>query len=507
MAVVTLLRLKTAMLHATLRESPWTLVPLAVSTALGCLATWSTVQDFATKTSETSGDAVLLRGSGAFIVCLVGALLLPTPTYRLTPRALHRFHLGVARVASADLVSSLLHPLVLLVAGGATAIAMYPPRAPGRIIAVLTVWGTTAAMFSAARAVSESRRFALRLLLGAVIAAGLTLLSFESRFIICSPQCSDAAGAVLRASPFGAVWAALTQPQPAAAVLALAVGWLLALIGCAAGATAISARSDRARRPAIAWPRTLVARHSPMSAIASRQFVYAIRDPRRWGEMAGATFLVASAVSFSRLTLGTEQSVWVGVLGVTLFVGISPHNSLAMDRTTLWPELMTAVSGFEDRMGRVIVPLAGGATAAMLGAPALITAGGSTAGAAALMCASFALLFAALGISCVTSILAPYSPRQDETNSSAPAQSLREVAVWVLVVGLSLGCVAPSINAVASSRPDAFAVVFADLAACVVVFVIGLSLGALAYEHLRMRWFAQSVVGHYSLTSWRRDHA
>lgn len=353
----------------------------------------------------------------------------------------------------------------------------------------------------------RSRELAGVFLIGIVVVVvpvGVFLASLEWRGQVPT-QLREAVG-VLAVTPLGAAWA-----LPAATDATSAwVGALVALVTLLALGGAWFALVRRAlttterplavrERGGLGW--FAVAPGTPGGAIAARSLVYWLRD-RRYLVNIVVVPIAAVLTTVPLLVAGVPLEIvaLVPVPIMALFFGWLPHNDLAYDSTAVWMHLASAVRGASDRIGRLVPMLLIGLPVLAVAVPVAIALHGRWALLPAMVGVCAALFLAGLGLSSITSALAPYAvTRPGDSPFQQPQRAGSGAGAQGLVL---LGALAAAVPAgwwawLALTRDVSYAMVsmWAGLAAGVLVLIVGVSVGSAVFERRgsRLMEFAESA--------------
>lgn len=187
---------------------------------------------------------------------------------------------------------------------------------------------------------------------------------------------------------------------------------------------------------------------TPAGAVAARSLVYWMRDPRYQVLLAGIIALpmiILVPLAFVGLDPRVLATIPVPVLSFLLAWML--HNDLAYDGSAIWLHITSGMRGISDRLGRATPALVTSAFVIVTGT--LMTALLTQSWTAALSNAGIALALvgSAVGISSVTSALAPYAvARPGDSPFSQPVRSwgaaapisLAGAALCVLVAAPSI---------------------------------------------------------------------
>lgn len=145
-------------------------------------------------------------------------------------------------------------------------------------------------------------------------------------------------------------------------------------------------------------------------AIASRSLVYWLRDRRYIMNL--IVVPVAGVLTVLPLVVAgvpIEIAALVPVPVMALFFGWLPHNDVAYDSTALWTHVASGVRGLPDRLGRLIPVLLVAVPVLAIAVPLSLLLVGSWGLLLPLVGLGASLLFSALGISSIVSVVAPYA--------------------------------------------------------------------------------------------------
>ncbi len=145
-------------------------------------------------------------------------------------------------------------------------------------------------------------------------------------------------------------------------------------------------------------------------AVAARSLSYWLRD-RRYIVNVVVVPIAAVVSTVPLLVAGVpfELAVLLPVPIMALFFGWLPHNDLAYDSTALWMHIASGMRGAPDRIGRLVPVLLIGIPVLAVTLPLAVVAHGRWAILPAMIGVCAALFLAGLGLSSVSSVLAPYA--------------------------------------------------------------------------------------------------
>ncbi|MFE7845224.1 hypothetical protein ACFUTX_08540 [Microbacterium sp. NPDC057407] len=517
------LRLRIALLFGALRGDVRHLVrvalgllALAAATAAGCWAL-SSMADADTEVvlavTVLGGSAVTL---GFALAPLIGAADDPLDPRRFALVGLPRGPL-TAVLAVAGLISV---PILALLALAVTDAIVWgehgvpwPAAATSVVVGVVTctllarVCMAVASLFLSERRSRELSGLFLLAVLVVVVPVGVFLASLEWDGAVPT-QLSEAVAA-LALTPIGAAWAfpglfAAGDDQAWASLLvALATLAVLALLW----AWLVKRLLTTTERPAsvrecggLGW--FAVAPGTAGGAVAARSLVYWFRDRRYIVNV--LVIPVAAAITVVPLVVAgvpLELAILVPVPFAALLLGWLPHNDLAYDSTAVWMHIASGMRGVSDRMGRLVPVLLVGIPLLAVAVPVAISIHGRWALLPAMVGVCAALFFAGLGLSSVSSVVAPYPvSRPGESPFQQPE---RTTSTGALSQGLvMLGAVLASAPAlwygwIALTRDvdAAIPALWAGMAAGLGVLLIGLAAGSVLFSRRggRLMEFAEST--------------
>ena len=145
-------------------------------------------------------------------------------------------------------------------------------------------------------------------------------------------------------------------------------------------------------------------------AIASRSLVYWLRD-RRYIMNIIVVPVAGVATMLPLIVAGVpvEIAALVPVPVMALFFGWLPHNDVAYDSTALWTHVASGVRGLPDRLGRLVPVLLVAIPVLAIAVPLSLLLSGDWSMLLPLGGLAASLLFSALGLSSIVSVVAPYA--------------------------------------------------------------------------------------------------
>lgn len=321
------------------------------------------------------------------------------------------------------------------------------------------------------------------------------------------PALADAVD-VLAVTPLGAAWAIpgrVAAGEGAASTIAVAVA-TFALLAVAWWAlvrrllTATSRPASGRERAGLGW--FGVAPGTPGGAIAARSLLYWSRDRRYL--MNVIVIPIAAAVTVVPLVVAgvpLEIAILVPVPFAALFLGWLPHNDVAYDSTAIWMHIASGARGLSDRVGRLVPILLVGLPLLAVAIPLVLSVHGGWALLPALTGVSLSLFLSALGLSSISSVLAPYAvSRPGESPFQQPQRSGSGGAIaQALVMVGAIVVTAPVLwwawEALQGDEESATTALWGGIGIGVGVLVVGVAVGSVLFERRggRLMEFAESV--------------
>lgn len=365
-----------------------------------------------------AGSALTL---GFFAAALVGGV-----DDQLDPRRFAVFGVSSRGAAGAILLASTISvPVLALTAVGVGIAVLWtahgasvPLTALAVVLGVLT--GMLAARIALAIGGLVLRERRSRELSGLFLVAVLVVVVPVAVFFVSLewegrvPSALREAVDVLALTPLGAAWAipgaALTGAAagPIAVAVATVVVLVVVWVWLAGRLLSTTDRPGAGReRAGLGW--FALTPSTPAGGIAARSLIYWLRDPRYLVNL--AIVPVAAVVVVVPLLLVGVPVEYVALVPApltALFFGWLAHNDLAYDSTALWMHVASAVRGAADRFGRLVPVILIGVAVLAVAIPLSVSLHGrwSILPAMAGLCAS--LFLSGLGLSCLSSVLAPY---------------------------------------------------------------------------------------------------
>ncbi|KSU55243.1 hypothetical protein AS029_04200 [Microbacterium enclense] len=338
-----------------------------------------------------------------------------------------------------------------------------------------------------------------------VVPIGVFLGSLEWRGAV--PTQLASAAEILSWTPIGAAWAIGLAPTAGAAVGSLVVALATMAVLVLAWFALVRVLLTTTRRPAavrerggLGWFALLPG--TPGGAVAARSLSYWLRD-RRYIVNVVIVPIAAVVSTVPLLVAGVpfELAVLLPVPIMALFFGWLPHNDLAYDSTALWMHIASGVRGIPDRVGRLVPVLLIGIPILAVSLPLAIVAHGRWAVFPAMVGVCAALFLGGLGLSSISSVLAPYavsrpgdSPfQQPQRTGSGGVVAQGLVMLGAMLTALPAGWL--TWQAIGGATIDSVLALWVGVGAGAFVLVVGIGLGAVVYERraTRLMEFAEAT--------------
>lgn len=457
-----------------------------------------------------AGSALVL---GAFVAALIGST-----DDQLDPRRFAVFGVSPGRTAAVILLASLLSvPVLALIAIGVAVFLLWTARgAAAPLTAVAVILGIVTVILAAKTGhalaglilpARRTRELTGLLLVGVIVIAvplAVFLVSLNWRRGEVPPELAEAVR-VLAVSPLGAAWAV-----PGASVLGSATGSLVVAAGTVvvlAGVWALlvrrilttTTRPDAGReRAGLGW--FALTPGTPVGGVAARSLLYWFRDPRHLVNL--LVVPIAAIVVVLPLLLVGVPIAYIALVPaplMALLFGWLPHNDLAYDSTAVWMHVASAVRGAADRLGRLGPVFLVGAAALAVAVPVTGSLHGDVAMLPALAGVCASLFLCALGLSSLSSVIAPYPvSRPGDSPFEQPQRTGGGLAQGVVLVG-ALGLSLPALwygwRALAGDTDAALTTLWMGLGVGLVVLLIGILAGGAVFDRSggRLMEFAEST--------------
>ena len=468
--VAHLLRLKLTLLRNSLRRSPWQIVGIIFGALYGISVLGMLFLGLFYLSISDPGlarSAVVLAGALAILGWALIPVLATGVDMTLDPARFVTFAVPLPKLLAGLALGGLIGipgVITLLAALAGAAVWWRSPAALAvglvtSVVAVFTCLIAARLTVAASTSLSSSRRFKdlaglvaiiPLMLLGPAIAGMSSGAADLGRYL---PALADS----LSWTPLGAVWAvpgdiAAGQAGPAAAKLAIAVGFLALLVWAwkvlLVRALVTPPHNAGGRRKSGKLGFFQLFPSTPTGAVAARALTYWLRDPRYGASLLIIPLMVAVVV-FMGSTEGTGAGgQWLPlILGplVAFLLAFGLSADVAYDNTAFALHLSTGVSGAADRAGRVLGCAVFAVPATVLAAvlPCMLTSAMEliplTLG------ISLAVLLSGLGLSSVISARYTYNVPLPGENAfkTPPGSAGRTLLVQGLGIGAQLVLVLP----------------------------------------------------------------
>ncbi|MGN6205371.1 hypothetical protein [Humibacter sp.] len=228
----------------------------------------------------------------------------------------------------------------------------------------------------------------------------------------------------------------------------------------------------------------------PAGAVAARSLTYWGRDSRYWVQLVLVPLfpLIMVAALLISGAVRPHDVALIPLPVICLFVGWVAHNDIAYDGTAVWLHIASGTRGVSDRLGRLAPVVLIAVPVVAVGSILTVLAYGSWDVLPAVTGVSVCLVLTGLGLSSVSSALAPYAAPRPGDSAFAHPQHTGGAATFaqfasLLLTALFAGVpIAMMVLGVVQS-PEWFTMcLWTGLGIGVAVFVAGLLLGALAYN-------------------------
>ena len=298
-------------------------------------------------------------------------------------------------------------------------------------------------------------------------------------------------------TPLAAAWAAPADaatgdPAAAFAKLAIAIAWVLVLVGIWRLLVGLMLLTPE-RRP---HARTYVGlgwfdwfARTPTGAIAARSITYWFRDPRYGTSLAVIPIIpifMVAALAVAGVDLKMLALLPLPVM--CLFLSWSIHNDVAFDNTAIWLHMSTSTLGRADRWGRLIPVLVVGVPLIAIGSVLSIWFNGDWTLLPSLVGVSTSILLCGLGLSSIMSARFPYpavrpgdSPRSQPQGGSAPAGTIQAGSL-LGILGLSAPAIAAAILGLVFGAGWHYLALGVGVGFGLVVLFAGAAIGARMYD-------------------------
>ncbi|WP_282836839.1 hypothetical protein [Microbacterium flavum] len=392
------------------------------------------------------GSALAL---GFFLGALVGGF-----DDQLDPRRFAVFGTSPMRVAGATFLAGVLSVPVLGVIAVAVAIGglWRAQGAPLPIVVLAAVLAVLTCMLLAKIALAigglllrerRSRELSgLFLVMIVVVAVPVAIFFVSLEWDGAVPSALAEPVRVLSLTPLGAAWVIPGGAVAGSSTAQIVVAVLTVLLLGAAWVALVRLLLTTTERPGAGRERAglgwfALTPSTPGGGIAARSLLYWLRDARYIVNLVvvpvGATLAIAPLLLVG---VPIEHVALVPAPLMALFFGWLAHNDLAYDSTALWMHVASAVRGASDRAGR-LVPVTLVALAALaVSIPLLVSLHGRWVVLPAMVGVCASLFLCGLGLSSVSSVVAPYAvSRPGDSPFQQPQRSGGGLPQGVVLLG------------------------------------------------------------------------
>lgn len=239
---------------------------------------------------------------------------------------------------------------------------------------------------------------------------------------------------------------------------------------------------------------------TPAGGIAARSLVYWFHDPRYLVNL--VIVPIAAVVTVVPLLVAgvpVEIAALVPVPLMALFFGWLVHNDTAYDSTALWMHVAAAVRGYADRLGRLVPVVLAAVPVLAASVPIAIVMHGRWAVLPAMIGVCGSLLLCGLGLSSISSALAPYPvSRPGDSPFQQPQRTGGGMAQGLVLVGaivLSLPALWWGWLSLVDDVSHAWTALWGGLVVGGVVLLIGVTAGGAVFERRgsRLMEFAEAT--------------
>lgn len=511
--VAQFLRLKLASLGSGFRRGGWHVFGLAVGLLYTAILTVVVCSVLASARTASDGQLVrdiLVLAGGAVALCFVLVPLFARHDGTFDPRSYGILGLEPKRVAvglgAAAFISV---PAVVLTLCALFTVVTWSQRPVAAVLAFVAMLVCVPTWVLAGRLMSSLAAFALstrrtREFSATIAVLILVMLSPVVFFLATLNWRRDGLSVVSAAAdwmswtPLGAVWAvggdaAAAQWGAAVAKLVIALASLgivvLAWWGLVGHMMVTPDRQTTAKTyVGLGWFGRMPAR--PAGAIAARSLTYWGRDSRYWVQLLlvplfplimVAALLVSGAVRPQDIAL-------IPLPVICLFVGWVAHNDIAYDGSAVWLHIASGTRGIADRVGRLAPVVLIAVPVVAIGSILTVLAYGDWAVLPAVTGVSVCLVLTGLGLSSVSSALAPYAAPRPGDSAFAHPQHTGGTATFAQLVSLLLTAIfagapiAMMVLGVVQNPSWFMPALWTGLGVGVVILIVGVLVGSTVYN-------------------------
>ncbi|GGM54761.1 hypothetical protein [Microbacterium saperdae] len=224
-------------------------------------------------------------------------------------------------------------------------------------------------------------------------------------------------------------------------------------------------------------------------AIAARSLVYWLRD-RRYIMNIIVVPVAGVLTVFPLLVAGVplEIAALIPVPVMALFFGWLPHNDVAYDSTALWTHVASGVRGIPDRLGRLVPVVLVAVPVLAVAIPLSLVFIGDLRLLLPLIGLAASLLFSALGISSIVSVVAPYAvSRPGDSPFQQPQRPTSRgaygpAAAFLGAIVFSVPTIWLFVATIADDVLYAPATFWVGIASGIIVLAVGATIGGRIFE-------------------------
>ncbi len=484
------------------------LLGLVVAVVVVC---WAVLQ-LRESSIEVATVVTVLAGSAVTLGFALAPLVLGVED-PLDPRRFAVFGVAWAPMAATIILASLISiPIAALIAVGICLVMMWTAHGVATGVAVLSVVIGILTCLLLARVSMAVSGLVLRERRGreltGVFLIGILVVVIPVAVFLASLRWGDRVptalaevGRVLAHTPLGAAWA---LPAPGVSGWAPAVAVLTVLGLGALWAVLVRTILTSTERPIPARDRRglgwfTVMPGTPGGAIAARSLIYWFRDPRyivNFIVVPIASVVIVLPLLFVGVPVSTVALIPVPLMA--LFFGWLAHNDLAYDSTALWMHISSAVRGSADRVGRLVPVIFIAVPLLAISIPVATWLHGRWSLQPALIGVCASLFLCGLGLSSISSVVAPYAAsRPGDGAFEQPQRSGGGMAQAMVLFG-ALVLSAPALwwgwQALSGDREAVWTALWGGIGIGLGVLIVGLVIGGFVFQRSggRLMEFAES---------------
>ncbi|RCS62032.1 hypothetical protein [Microbacterium sp. JB110] len=229
-------------------------------------------------------------------------------------------------------------------------------------------------------------------------------------------------------------------------------------------------------------------------AIAARSIIYWFSDMRYMANL--VIIPIAGLLPIVPLLIAgvpAEITALVPVPIMALFFGWVAHNDTAYDSSAVWLHIVTGVSGISDRLGRTVPVLLTAVPVLAVTIPVSVALYGRWALLPGMVGVAASLFLCGLGLSCISSAVAPYAVPTPGDGPFQQPQRSGSVGVWsqALVMGIALVASGPTLwfmwLALTDDIANAMTAQWVGVGTGLSMLALGVVAGGLLFQHRESR--------------------